>query len=64
MRVEQISRKELQKRMDKRWADFKIEIMEMYDKFEQVHLQLQRTLVKLKNDANPYGLPYGYGDKR
>lgn len=58
------SREELQKRLDKRWADFVVEITEVWNKFERVHLQLQRTLGELKSAVNPYNLPYGYGDKR
>ena len=58
------TREELQKRMDKRWADFVAEITEWCNKFNQVHLQLQDTLEKLKSAVNPYNLPYGYGDAK
>lgn len=58
------SRKELQKRLDKRWKDFVVEIVELCTKNCRVIAQLEQTLVNLKNDFNPHGLPYGYGNKR
>ena len=58
------TREELQKRLDKRWADFVVEITEMHNKFNQVYFQLQDTLGKLKSAVNPYNLPYGYGDAK
>lgn len=55
------SREELEKRLDKRRADFKVEITEMCNKFEQVTIQLYQTLAKLEASFQ-YGYPPGYGD--
>lgn len=49
--------------LDKQWKDFVAEITELCNKNCRVIVQLDQTLVDLKNTVNPYGLPYGYSDR-
>lgn len=51
-------------RMDREWEEFKVEVTKMVETFDHTTLQFYQTLEKLKSAVNPYGLPYGYGDKR
>lgn len=50
--------------LDKRWDEFVSDVKEMHQKFTNVTIRLQQTLVKLKAAVNLHGFPYGYSDKR